>query len=94
MLLETVMSYSISGAPERFAAIGRAMGARDGDGSHERTAREAVRLVGNLCRELKIPSLAEWGVEEETLKGLAPKMAQDAIDSGSPANNPRVPSPR
>ena len=45
-----------------------------------------------MCRDLKIPSLAEWGVEEETLKGLAPKMAQDAIDSGSPANNPRVPS--
>lgn len=92
MLLETVMSYSISGAPGRFAAIGRAMGARDGRDSDERTAREAVRLVGNLCRELKIPSLAEWGVEEETLKGLAPKMAQDAVDSGSPANNPRVPS--
>ena len=93
MLLETVMAYSISGAPERYAAVGRAMGGRDGNGSDERAAWESVKLVGKMCRDLNIPSLAEWGVEEETFKGLAPKMAQDAIDSGSPANNPRVPSP-
>jgi alcohol dehydrogenase len=92
MLLETVMSYSISGAPERFAAVGRAMGAPVDEDSDERAAQAAVGLVGDLCRELNIPSLAEWGVDEANLKSLAPKMAQDAIASGSPANNPRVPS--
>ena len=92
MLLETVMSYSISGAPERFAAIGRAMGAPVDGRPDDRAAQAAVDLVGDLCRELKIPSLAQWGIEEASLKSLAPKMAEDAIASGSPANNPRVPS--
>ena len=86
------MAYSIAGATERFADVGRAMGARVDDGSDESAAQASVKMVGNLCRELNIPSLAKWGVDRASLKTLAPKMAQDAIASGSPANNPRVPS--
>lgn len=49
----------------------------------------AVKAIKRLIRDIKIPSLAELGVEEEKLIRLAPSMADAAIDSGSPANNPR-----
>ena len=92
MLLEVVMNFSMSSAPARYSSVGRAMGATSDRGATDGFAHGAVRSVGDLCRKLRIPSLAEWGVEESRLKELAPKMAQDAVDSGSPANNPRVPS--
>jgi alcohol dehydrogenase class IV len=38
---------------------------------------------------IQIPSLKELGVDKEKLNQLAPKMAEDAIASGSPGNNPR-----
>ena len=38
---------------------------------------------------MKIPSLKDLGVDKERLDQLAPKMAEDAIASGSPGNNPR-----
>jgi alcohol dehydrogenase class IV len=36
-----------------------------------------------------IPPLKELGVDKERLDQWAPKMAEDAIASGSPGNNPR-----
>jgi len=36
-----------------------------------------------------IPSLPALGVDEKTLEKLAAQMAEDAIASGSPGNNPR-----
>lgn len=36
-----------------------------------------------------MPSLLELGVDKGILEKLAPKMAEDAIASGRPVNNPR-----
>jgi alcohol dehydrogenase class IV len=52
----------------------------------------AVKAINRLIRDIKVPSLRELGVEEEKLMRLAPSMADAAIDSGSPANNPRKPT--
>ena len=38
---------------------------------------------------IQIPSLKELGVDKGKLEQLGPKMAEDAIASGSPGNNPR-----
>ena len=42
-----------------------------------------------MIKDVKIPSLKALGVEKEKLDQLAPRMAEDAITSGSPGNNPR-----
>ena len=34
----------------------------------------------------------DWGIDEKAFEAALDKMATDALDSGSPANNPRVPS--
>lgn len=39
--------------------------------------------------DIMIPSLPALGVDEKTLERLAVQMAEDAIASGSPGNNPR-----
>lgn len=52
----------------------------------------AVESVKALCQKLNIPNLEGWGIEEEKFNLSVSKMARDAIDSGSPANNPRVPT--
>ena len=43
-------------------------------------------------RGLKIPTLAGYGLEEAHFRRVLPRMAEDAIASGSPANNPRAAS--
>ena len=47
----------------------------------------------DLNRRLRIPRLRDYpGLEEQRFFGVAEKMANDALASGSPQNNPVVPS--
>jgi alcohol dehydrogenase class IV len=92
MLLPVVMEYSLSGAPERYADIARAMGQGEEGASGEVMPEEAVTAAHRLNQDLEVPSLSEFGVEPQRLRELAPVMARDALASGSPANNPRVPT--
>ena len=88
-LLSTVMEYSILGNPKRFAKVAGAMGENISQMSSLEAAQKAVLAVKKLIEDIKIPSLKELGIKKEDLEKWAPKMAQDAIDSGSPGNNPR-----
>jgi alcohol dehydrogenase class IV len=47
--------------------------------------------VAALCRDLGLPGLAEAAGGAEKVRQAAPQMARDALASGSPANNPRLP---
>jgi alcohol dehydrogenase class IV len=47
---------------------------------------------GQVTSDLKVPTLQQFGVQEEAFRRAVPKMASDALASGSPANNPIVPS--
>ncbi|MEN9924606.1 MAG: hypothetical protein RL268_732, partial [Pseudomonadota bacterium] len=52
------------------------------------------RLVEALERvnsDLKVPTPSAYGIARERWDELVPLMAQQALASGSPANNPRVP---
>lgn len=90
MLLPTVMRWSLSGAPARYARVAEAMGVpaqrREPD---EARARRGAEVVAALVRELEIPALAAYGVDEVHFQRVKRQMAQDALDSGSPVNNPR-----
>ena len=86
MLLKECMSFALDGAYERFAALAEAIGvAKDGVGEQE-NAEYFMRAVDELCRELKIPTLAEYGIDREKFFAVLDKMATDALISGSPAN--------
>ncbi len=88
-LLGEVMEFSVIGNPARFARIALAMGENIEGLTNLEAAEKAVTAVKRLISDIKIPSLKELGVNREELERLAPKMAADAINSGSPGNNPR-----
>ncbi|HTZ37458.1 MAG TPA: alcohol dehydrogenase, partial [Stellaceae bacterium] len=45
-----------------------------------------------LNADLKVPSPRDYGIAKARYDELLPTMAAQAIASGSPGNNPRVPS--
>jgi alcohol dehydrogenase class IV len=91
-LLAVVTEFSLIGDPVRYGHIARAMGENiDGLGYMD-AADMSVLAINRLIEDIKVPSLRELGVDEEKLMELAPAMADAAIDSGSPANNPRKPT--
>ena len=88
-LLGVVMDFSLTGNPTRYARIAQAMGEDISALSALEAAQLGAKAVKKLIKDIKVPSLRELGVDKEKLDKLAPKMAEDAIASGSPANNPR-----
>lgn len=89
MLLPTVTAFSVNAAPARYATCARVMRlAREEDAD----ATACARLLDGLRRlnaDLAVPSPSDLGHHvDETLLEL---MAQQALASGSPDNNPRVP---
>ena len=88
-LLKEVMEFSYPGNPTRYAYMASLMGQNiEGKDEMEASAM-AVEAVGRLIKDIKIATLPELGVTKEKLDELAPRMAEDAIASGSPGNNPR-----
>ena len=88
-LLAVVMEFSLAGNPARYAAMAKAMGEDTSGLSEMAAARRGAGAVKKLIKDIKVPSLRELGVDRAKLEKLAPRMAEDAIASGSPANNPR-----
>ncbi len=88
-LLRAVVEFSLVGNPARYAQIARAMGENTAGKTELEAAHMAANAVGRLTRDVKTPSLKQLGVDFDKFKQMAPKMAEDAIASGSPANNPR-----
>jgi len=91
-LLPYVMEWSFAGALPRYAEIAAALGVDTGGLNETEAAQRAVTEVRALCRDLQIPGLTGLGIDPNQLMALAPTMARDGLDSGSPANNPRVPT--
>ncbi len=91
MLLPAVLEFSRDSCVERLADLGRIF-TPDKDLSDEEAADIAVDSVKGLCADLNIPNLKGWGIDEEAFSLAVGKMAKDAMDSRSPANNPRVPT--
>ena len=92
MLLPEITAFSAPAALERYADCARAMGvAEEGEGSQAAVARLLDELR-QLNDDLKVPSPRAYGIDPSRYDELLPVMASQALASGSPANNPRIPS--
>src|SRR5215467_13324085 len=92
MLLPEITAFSVPAALERYADCARAMGvAEEGEGSQSAVARLLDELR-RLNEDLKVPSPRAWGIDARRYEELLPVMASQALASGSPGNNPRVPT--
>ncbi|UIP86311.1 iron-containing alcohol dehydrogenase [Pseudomonas phenolilytica] len=92
MLLPAVTAFSIPAAPERYADCARAMGVAAQTDSVEAANQRLLAELQALNRELQVPSPGQYGIARERFFALRETMAQQALASGSPGNNPRVPT--
>ncbi|PWV54775.1 iron-containing alcohol dehydrogenase [Nocardiopsis sp. L17-MgMaSL7] len=91
MLLPAVTEFSIPSAPSRYADCARAMGLAAPDSTDGEATGALVWELRLLNQELEVPTPREYGIGVERWWELAPLMAEQALASGSPGNNPRVP---
>jgi alcohol dehydrogenase class IV len=92
MLLPEITAFSAPAALERYADCARAMQVADeGEGSQAAVARLLDELR-RLNEDLQVPTPRAWGIPAERYDALLPVMASQALASGSPGNNPRIPT--
>lgn len=92
MLLPSITAYSIPAAPARYATCARAIGVAHADDNDQIANEKLITALIKINQELNVPSLAEFGVEKAEFDQVLDTMAEQALASGSPNNNPRVPS--
>ncbi|TYP66824.1 iron-containing alcohol dehydrogenase [Stutzerimonas stutzeri] len=92
MLLPAITAFSIPAAPERYADCARAMGMAAQTDSVEAANEKLLAELRAINRELQVPSPEQFGITRERFFELRETMAKQALASGSPGNNPRVPT--
>ena len=92
MLLPVVTRFGLAAAPARYAEAARRIGfAAPGDADDAAAAKLASGLA-QLNRELDVPTPRGFGIARADWAARLDLMAEQAIASGSPANNPRAPT--
>jgi len=92
MLLPAITRYSLPGAEPRYAEAARHIGFASPTNSDAAAAARLITGLEVLNRDLSVPTPADYGIDEAAWNGKMPLMADQALASGSPNNNPRVPS--
>ncbi|MGI4746957.1 MAG: iron-containing alcohol dehydrogenase [Janthinobacterium lividum] len=91
MLLPAVTAWSIPGAEARYAECARAMGVADPATSDAEANHRLIAALKAKNEELQVPTPLGYGIDPGRWTSLLPLMAEQALASGSPGNNPRVP---
>lgn len=91
MLLPTVTEYSIPAAKERYADCARAMGVADTSMSDDGAVALLLEELKQINKDLSVPSMSEFGIDKQAFWSSLEVMSEQALASGSPNNNPRVP---
>jgi len=92
MLLPAITTFSVPGNVRRYADCARIMGIAKSDSSDEAAATALVEALRQLNLQLEVPTPEKLGIDRTQWFDAIPTMVEQAIASGSPANNPRVPS--
>jgi alcohol dehydrogenase class IV len=94
MLLPAVTAFSVDGSADRYADCARAMGIATPSDSSKNAVTKLVSALFERNAELQVPSPKKHGISETRFFEAIPTMAAQALASGSPQNNPRVPTAR
>lgn len=92
MLLPAVLEFSFDDCIPQLASLAPYFIEHTSTLTEAEAAKEVIVAIKALCRQLDIPNLKGYGIDEAAFKAAIPKMVQDAFVSGSPANNPRIPT--
>ena len=92
MLLPEITAFSVPAALDRYADCARAMGVAEEDEGSQSAVARLLDELRKLNDDLRVPTPRAWGIDAARYEELLPVMASQALDSGSPANNPRIPT--
>lgn len=92
MLFPAVTEFSLGMADDRYAACARELGVAGASETDADAARLLVDFLKQVSADFDVPTPESFGIERDEWFDKIPLMAQQAIASGSHANNPRVPS--
>ena len=92
MLLPAVTKFSVSGAARRYAECASALGITSPTDTDEQATAKLVKAIFDRNAELQVPSPKKYGLDQKRFFSAIPTMAAQALASGSPGNNPRIPT--
>ncbi len=90
MLLPAVTAFSVTAAPKRYADCARVMNMATSEDTDLQACEKLIDRLARLNADLAVPTPSSLGhsVDQNMLR----LMAKQALASGSPQNNPRVPT--
>jgi alcohol dehydrogenase class IV len=91
MLLPEVTAWSVDHAPARYAHCARYMGIAEESQSDPVACAKLVEALRALTADLQVPGPRAFGIAHSDWFDSLELMAAQALESGSPGNNPRVP---
>jgi alcohol dehydrogenase class IV len=91
MLLPTVTRFSLNAALPRYAQAARLSGFAAVEDADQLAGAKLLDGLEALNAELGVPTPAQFGISAQDWHGRLHVMAEQALASGSPGNNPRVP---
>jgi alcohol dehydrogenase class IV len=91
MLLPAVTRFSLNAALPRYAEAARLSGFAAADDADQLAGAKLVNGLDELNAELGVPTPGKFGIAATDWHSKKALMAGQALASGSPANNPRVP---
>lgn len=86
MLAVECLRAVLEGCYEKFAVLGIAVGAAKETDEPKVAAEKFLYALEALTKQLKVPTLREYGLDMEKFATMEDKMAGDSVASGSPAN--------
>ncbi len=89
MLMTECLSFAIQDAYSEFGSLAKEIGIASKTESDKKATDILLSEVFKVIKHCHIPTLQEYGVDKGNFIANIPKMAKDAIDSGSPANTIR-----
>ncbi len=92
MLLKICLQFLKTGAVEQLNQLANAIGVSRTGMTPEEGADAFVNAITELLHVLNVKKIQDFSIKKEDYFRLIPKMATDALASGSPANTRRVPS--
>lgn len=90
MLLPMIIEYSIPAEPEKYANCAKAMGAAQQNDSIESANAKLIEALKDINTSLQVPTLEAFGADKQYFDEVVNTMAEQALASGSPSNNPRL----
>ena len=92
MLLPAITRFGLEAAERRYAEAARVIGFATPTDPDPAAAEKLAEGLAALNADLSVPTPGGFGIDKAEWDAKLPLMADQALASGSPGNNPRVPT--